>query len=138
MRHAAEDVLRQRVCRWQQCNAIFWICRRCDRGQQYCSEHCRVKARRAQRRAANLRHRRTPEGRLDQRDRQRAYRRRRAALSVMDQGSLDHLNAGIIIPPAFRSPALAVNSGKQHEPGVPYCFVCGRPGRFIDPFQLRR
>jgi hypothetical protein len=138
MRHAAEDVLRQRVCRWQQCNAIFWICRRCDHGQRYCSEHCRIKARRAQRRAANLRHRKTLEGKLDQRDRQRAYRRRRAALSVMDQGSLVPSDTGSIIPPVFRLPVFAANSGKHHEPGVSYCFVCGRPGRFVNPFQLRR
>ena len=138
MRHDAEDVLRQRFCRWQQCNAIFWICRRCDHGQQYCSEHCRTKARREQRRAANLRHRKTVEGRLDQRDRQRAYRQRRAALSVMDQGSGDYRNAGSIIPPVFRLPVFAANSVKQHEPGVPYCMICGRPGRFVNPFQLRR
>jgi hypothetical protein len=138
MRRDPEDVLRQRFCRWHECNAIFRICRCCDRGQQYCSERCRTKARREQRRAANLRHRKTLEGRLDQRDRQRAYRRRRAALSVMDQGSLEPLNAGSIIPPAFRLPFFAVASNTQHEPGVPYCIICGRPGRFVNPFQLRR
>lgn len=138
MRHEAEDVLRQRFCRWQGCNAIFWICRRCDHGQQYCSEHCRTKARREQRRAANLRHRKTLEGRLDQRDRQRAYRRRRAALSVMDQGSPKCLKGGSIIAPAFRPPFFAGYSGKKQEPGVPYCMICGRPGQFVNPFQQRR
>ncbi len=138
MRHAAEDVLRQRVCRWQGCNAIFWLCRSCDRGQQYCSDHCRAKARREQRRTANLRHRKTPEGRLDQRDRQRAYRRRRAALSVMDQGSTECLNAGNIIPRVFPLLVFAGNSSKQQEPGVPYCAICGRPGRLVNPFPLRR
>jgi hypothetical protein len=138
MQYDAEDVLRQRFCRWQQCNALFWICRSCDHGQQYCSDRCRTKARREQRRAANLRHRKTLEGRLDQRDRQRAYRRRRAELSVMDQGSLEPLNTGSIIPPAFRLPVFAMGSISQGEPGVPYCIVCGRPGRFVNPFQLRR
>jgi hypothetical protein len=135
MRYDAEDVLRQRFCCWHECNSIFWICRHCDHGQKYCSEHCRTKSRREQRRAANLRHRKTPEGRLDQRDRQRAYRQRRAALSVMDQGSPEYPNAGSIIPPVICLPVLAVNSGKQHEPGVPYCFICGRPGWFVNPFQ---
>jgi hypothetical protein len=25
-----------------------------------------------------------------------------------------------------------------HEPGVPYCIICGREGRFVDPFYPRR
>src|SRR4030095_3371827 len=37
----------------------------CDRGQRYCTDRCRSKARREQRRAANRRHQQTPEGRLD-------------------------------------------------------------------------
>jgi hypothetical protein len=134
MRPDVKDVLRQRFCRWQECNAIFWICRHCDHGQQYCSEHCRAKARREQRRAANLRHRKTLEGRLDQRDRQRAYRQRRSALSVMDQGSRKGSMTGNIIAPAFRPPLFA----EERETGVPYCMICGRAGQFVNPFQLRR
>ncbi len=144
MRQAAEDVLRQRVCRWRECNSIFWICRSCDRGHQYCSHDCRTQARREQRRAANRRHRKTPEGRLDQRDRQRAYRQRLASFSVMDQGSPDALASGSIIPPACL-PVAAFNSGRQvfepkrfHESGVPCCIICGRPGRFVNPFPMRR
>jgi hypothetical protein len=56
----------------------------------------------------------------------------------MDQGSLEPLNAGSIIPPAFRLPVLAITSSTQREPGVPYCIICGRLGRFVNPFQLRR
>jgi hypothetical protein len=145
MRHTAEDVLRQRVCRWRECGAIFWICRRCDRGHQYCSDRCRQKARREQRRAANLRHRMTLEGRLDQRDRQKAYRQRLAANSVMDQGSPDAPSAGRILPPAYHPPVAAGHSDKPtyetiaiHDPGVPYCIICGRAGRFVNPFPVRR
>ena len=47
----------------------------CDRGQRYCSVACRPQARLQQRRCANCRHQRSPEGRLDHRDRQREYRR---------------------------------------------------------------
>jgi hypothetical protein len=145
MRNTAEDVLRQRVCRWRLCGAIFWICRRCDRGHCYCSDRCRSKARREQRRAANLRHRRTPEGRLDQKDRQRAYRRRLAAFSVMDQGSPGEPTSCNIIAPVL-SPAVAARNGGQpipqtrviHDPGVPYCIICGRAGRFVNPFYPRR
>jgi len=58
---------------------VFWICRSCYRGQGYCRRSCRRVQRRRQLRAANRRHQRSPEGRLDHRDRQRAYRRRRRA-----------------------------------------------------------
>jgi hypothetical protein len=145
MRHAAENVLRQRFCRWQECGTIFWICRSCDRGQCYCSDHCRSKARREQRCAANLRHRKTLEGRLDQRDRQKAYRQRLAAISVMDQGSPKEPSAGNIISPVHFSSVAAGNGGKQthktrviHDSGVPHCILCGRAGQFVNPFHARR
>lgn len=141
MRHAAEVVLRQRLCRWQQCRAIFWICSHCDRGHQYCSEHCRSKARREQRRAANRRHRQSPEGKLDQRDRQRDYRRRRAAASVMDQGSPSDTVRGNIPLPACNPPAAAKRGGKHAhksrmtmDTGMPCCLICGRTSRYVNPF----
>ena len=31
-----EVILRQRVCRGSGCQAVFWICQHCDRGQCYC------------------------------------------------------------------------------------------------------
>ena len=145
MRHAAESVLRQRVCRWHECRSLFCICRRCDRGHQYCSDQCRQKARREQRRAANLRYRKTLEAKLDQRDRQKAYRLRRAAISVMDQGSTPTQSADIISPSASQSPVAAEEGGKQpnetiaiHDPGLRHCIVCGRTSRFVDPFHVRR
>ena len=144
MRHAAEDVLRQRVCRWHKCRSLFCICSRCDRGHQYCSDQCRQKARREQRRAANLRYRKTVEAKLDQRDRQKAYRQRLAAFSVMDQGSPKVPSTGSILPPAY-SPVAAEKGGKQtcetitiHDPGMPYCIICGRTSRFVNPFHVRR
>ena len=141
MRQIAEDVLRQRVCRWSECRSLFWICRCCDRGHQYCSDQCRQKARREQRRAANLRHRRTPEGRLDQRDRQKAYRQRLAAISVMDQGSYDEASSATIISPVISHPVAAYIGGKTkeiHPSATPYCCICGRVSRFVNPFPMRR
>ncbi len=35
----AKLFLRRRSCR--SCNAVFWICSHCDRGQRYCSAFCR-------------------------------------------------------------------------------------------------
>ena len=93
---ASEVTFRQGFCRADGCGALFWICRCCDRGQRYCSCRCRSKARRKQRRDANRRHQQSPEGRLDHRDRQRAYRRRRALARVTDQGSRSELRSGRI------------------------------------------
>jgi len=123
----AEQVpFRQRFCRAQACGAVFYVCRSCDRGQRYCSEHCRGKARREQRRAANRRHQRSQEGRLDHRDRQREYRRRLVALRVTDQGSETRVEFSSLLPPG---PRLLDRCGSQV-----FCRMCGREGTLIDPF----
>ena len=131
-----EAVLRQRVCPGHQCHVTFFICSHCDRGHRYCSTECRELARRRQRRCANGRHQRSPEGRLDHRDRQREYRERRQEQSrvtrscVTDQGSLS-----ITSPALFqRGPA---EPQQNHSPQPVLwlrCRICGRAGRFIDPF----
>jgi len=72
--------LLRRVCR--RCGSIFGVCRSCFRGQCYCSERCRKKARRDRHRQANRRHQETPWGRDDHRDRQRDYRKRRKEAGV--------------------------------------------------------
>lgn len=132
-------ILRQRVCLDADCRALFWLCRRCDRGQRYCSLVCRAKARRRQRRAANRRHQQSPEGRLDHRDRQRAWRRR-LQTRVTDQGSVP-----VVCPAssgceeksvlAVRARCALAPAAPEPKPVLPpRCRVCGRPGRFIDPF----
>ena len=66
-----------RLARCPRCQSIFAICRRCDRGHVYCSPHCSAEARSESLRRARRRHRLSPEGRLDHRDRERERRRRR-------------------------------------------------------------
>ena len=124
MADAEQVPLRQRLCRW--CGTVFYVCRPCDRGQRYCSDRCREKARREQRRVANGRHQRSEEGRLDHRDRQREYRRRLAARCVTDQGSGEEVDSSTLPPLALR-PA-------QPSSGEVICCVCGRRGTLIDPF----
>lgn len=68
------------------CRRLFFLCTRCDRGRLYCGEVCSDEARQRALRAARSRHQRSPEGRLDHRDRQREYRER-CRLRVMDTGS---------------------------------------------------
>ncbi len=62
----------QRCCR--QCGIYFSICRKCYRGQAYCSDSCRAKGYRKLHREAQKRYRKKKKGRQKHRD---AERRRR-------------------------------------------------------------
>ncbi len=76
-------LLRERHCQASGCNAVFYICKSCDRGQRYCSPSCRARARRLQHCVASRQYQKSPEGREGHRDYQRAYRERlRAALTL--------------------------------------------------------
>jgi len=108
-------ILRQRRCR--ACEGVFCICCHCDRSQCYCSSACREQARRQPRRAANRRHQKTEGGRQAHRIRQRNYRLRQASVRVTDHGSQS-----------------IIRSGPPDRPRVSHCAVCGRFGRWIDPF----
>jgi hypothetical protein len=110
---------RQRICR---CGMTFYLCRPCDRGQRYCSERCRQKARREQRRVANRRHQDSVEGRLDHRDRQRRYRERLRQVCVTDQSSIGRRSSATM-PVQESEPALRQASS---EPML--CIRCGRVG----------
>ncbi len=116
------------------------ICRACDRGHVYCGPACSGVARRDSLRRARRRHRHSPEGRLDHRDRERARRRRRCeTLRVGDHPSAAAApsrtlpasseearpNAPISIPAPFR-----VGSPR-------HCAVCRSPLRFTEPERLR-
>ena len=132
-----EEPLRQRFCRETDCGAVFWICRHCDRGHRYCGERCRRKARRQQLRTANRRHQQSREGRLDHRDRQRAYRERRRR--VTDHTSADTFDSdSIVAAETFRS-----ENGQESVSGEaryaesaefePACIICGRTFGFFVP-----
>jgi hypothetical protein len=157
MADQGEVVFRQRICRG--CNAVFWICHSCDRGQRYCGPGCRLPAVRKQRRRANRRHQNSPEGRLDHRDRQRAYRKRCAQRRVTDTSSLAVTSPGNISAchpgsantvfhaglPASSHGGVAFATLPIHRSQHPYhqdfllrCIVCGRSGRFVDPFPPSR
>ena len=120
--HAA----RQKSCR--RCNRPFAICAACDRGHAYCSPGCRAAARQACLRAARRRHRASPEGRLDHRDHQRAYRAR-----VRDHSS------------RHPSPAATLSADTLTEPsallaGATRCMVYGRESTWLLPphWPIRR
>ena len=71
------------------CRRQVIICRRCDRGQRYCSVSCGEISRKIQLKLAGARYQQSSEGRLDHADRQRAYRKRAmsALQKVTHQGS---------------------------------------------------
>jgi len=63
------------------CLKLVRICRRCDRGNRYCSAECRVAGRRDCVRDARHRYQHSPRGRLLHSARQRALRQRRSVLA---------------------------------------------------------
>lgn len=141
---AGEVVLRLRVCLAGDCRATFFLCSRCDRGQRYCSLACRRQVRLHQHRRANRRYQQSLEARLDHCDRQREYRRRRVQARVTDHSSLliaspasskgGKVDATAIETPP-RSKAATLPRWPEQRPGVWLCCrICGRAGRFVDPF----
>ena len=101
-------------CRGAGCGTVFHLCGSCWRGQAYCGARCRATAQRDQRRDASARHQRSPEGRLDHRDRQRAYRARCRRRGVTDAPSPRPPRSTTIAPP-------------RTSAGIrPVCRVCGR------------
>jgi len=143
-----EVILIQRICRLPECRAIFHICSSCDRGQCYCSPHCRAIARYRQVKAANLRFNNTPTGRLDRNDRQRAWRQRhkdrlRASQneSVMYHGSIPLSVVAVSVCQGSLNRRTAVLEGKTqvlHVSGPPRCVICGRFGRLVNPFFIKK
>ena len=135
---AGEVVLRRLSCRWPGCGLVFYICNSCYRGQAYCGERCRQKARREQRRRANHRYQQSEEARLDHRDRQRDYRQRCRLRGVTDHTSAGNgrsVKIGEPVRETGRSTPLA--EGLQDRPRFerlhdairPVCMLCGRGGR---------
>jgi hypothetical protein len=152
MAESRQVLFHQRHCRASKCGAVFWICQCCYRGQRYCSERCRAKSRREQRREANRRHQRSPEGRLDHRDRQRAYRLRRARARVTDHTrNAPSASANLLPPEPITQAVVAASENRpEEEPranpmvtvcnrrsrlGRVWCLICGRMGYLVDPFR---
>ncbi|MCH9685168.1 MAG: hypothetical protein K0V04_27270, partial [Deltaproteobacteria bacterium] len=91
-----DESLRYVVCHRRECSQLFFICRCCDCGHRYCGRKGSRLMREASLRRARRRHRDSPEGRDDHRDRQREYRRRRAA-RVVDHGA-NNLPSAVLSP----------------------------------------
>ena len=105
---AGDDPVRDgyRLLRCERCGRQVRICRRCDHGQRYCSEGCRLEARRLSLRHAGTIYQRTVPGALLHAARQRAFRRRRGE-RVTHHPSTVRASTDILTPtPADPSPGV--------------------------------
>ena len=116
---------------------MFYIYSSCYRGQVYCGDGCRCRMRREQRRRANRRYQQSEEGRLDHRDRQRAYRERCRLRGVTDHTSVGSGRSGNIGEPLRETGMSASLAEVFHDrPWFerlqtairPVCILCGRVG----------
>ena len=137
----------QLFCRGSGCGVMFYICGSCYRGQVYCGDECRRRMRHEQMRCANQKHQKSLEGRLDHRDRQRAYREK-CRLRVTDHTSARRTRSGNIKKPSMKTeidPSLAQkfhDRPRFRRPQTairPVCILCGRVGvKKIDPEKEKR
>ena len=137
----------QMFCQAANCGALFFICAHCNRGQRYCSAVCRQKARRQQWRDASRRHQQSPEGRIDHRDRQRAYRQRKASSiqetpptlpAVTHQGSASDASSAKL--PSLRRPVMDKSPIQFLQKTVfrfkfLICQFCHSLERFVNPYH---
>lgn len=127
------EALRVRHC--SRCEKLFFLCKKCDRGQRYCDAVCRIAGQQAMRRRAAARYRQTAEGKAGQRDRQRAFRERREAngVSVTHQGSASSMTVLLhwIMYLAARLYAVALQFSEAAPPKAvisnesSHCACCG-------------
>ncbi len=139
--------------RCARCSSLFVLCTSCFRGQAYCGPICRTASSRELHRAANARHQEDDDGRLDHRDRQRAYRERQltaalpvvaeaeavAGRSVTDSASakldlpMESAPAATVFAPRslYASHLLVIDDDDCVPVAVLRCCVCGVVGTHI-------
>ena len=107
--------------RCERCLDMVRICRRCDRGNRYCSTACRREARRESVRTARKLYAQSQQGRVRHRDRQRRYRERLGGESAKPGPR----------PRAATETSRKVNAAPKKPAGHPVtvhrCHACGRP-----------
>lgn len=119
------------------CGIRFCVCRRCWRGQRYCSETCRNAARREQHREAQRRYRRTGKGR---RAHCEGENRRRIGLSrkceaIMDDAGTTRRCLRHKMEPVDLKDSIA--RAEQLGYRVCRCHICGCLGVVVKRFPRR-
>ena len=118
----------------RRCKARFCICRRCWRGQAYCSEGCRLLGRRSLHREAQRRYRQTEKGKKAHRQ---GENRRRHGWSKKNGKKMDDSSStglpswviGLVVYACFVTVRRLDRVGR--------CHFCGCQGRVVDRFPRR-
>jgi len=135
------DSFRFIVCDRADCRQVFFLCRRCDRGDRYCSRACAGQARHATLRAASRRYQQSRRGRGYHAARQARYRRCRGPREkVTHQTSRAPRPCGIVTAPSVRTVTRTVAQEEPNDADASHprsavsrlrCARCGQPGRFV-------
>lgn len=122
-------------CGW--CHLIFFVCRRCFRGQSYCSDRCRIEGRGKNHREAQRRYRQTPKGKKAHRE---AENRRRHGVSKKNQKNMDDPSS-ILLPSwcmgVLFYTHLIVFHARAWFDKTGRCHFCGSWGVIVDKFPRR-
>ena len=122
-------------CRW--CGMGFLICRRCRRGQAYCSEECRRLGRSRVHREAQRRYRQTSKGKKAHRQ---AENRRRHGWSKENEKKMDDLSSKRLPPRVIGFLVYAhllMIYARAGFASSRRCHFCGCKGRIVDRFPRR-
>ena len=110
------------ICACCRCQSL--VCRRCERGQIYCTGTCAQEARRDKQRLARRRYQTTPRGRVMHAERSRRYRAR--AARVTDHGRAVEQES-VLFHRLEGSEATREPSSGGMPPIHSYCHHCGQP-----------
>jgi len=129
------------------CRSQVLVCRRCDRGQIYCSAVCSGDTRRQRQREANRRYSKTRVARHKNAQRQHRYRQRQRALGtgfkkkVTDQGSAHWQRSDTLVHEQITQAIQCIDAQKTMGARCMLCDIrCSSFVRhdFLLPHQRRR
>ena len=122
-------------CVW--CHQQVAICSWCDRGQRYCSPHCRQALRRRSLREAGRRYQKTPHGARNNAARQKRWRMRsatRIVTTVTHHTSLSHSHRREEVP-VITDPQEACDATSRRTPAIahrtPVPLLAGKTGQTV-------
>ncbi len=129
-------LLRKAECQW--CYRIFHVCRRCWRGQTYCSKECSIAGARQSHRKAQKKYRETEEGQKAHREAERRRRIRKIKKTVDDGTSTPPINR-YTISSLYRQTNAGVHNlhFKALRGRKKVCHYCGRSGVVVKKFPRR-
>jgi hypothetical protein len=113
-------------CRAPGCGRRFWLCRRCYRGQRYCSEACRERGYREHSRARQRRYRRRFE-----------VRRRQAQAAAQYRACHGAERAGESLP-AEKGGGARVGAGQESLAAAHFVIYAALPAVKPQPYEVVR